>query len=34
MEEKNIDEIKTEFLPDDHTQYDLSFKMIIIGVQV
>ena len=31
MEEKNIDEIKTEFLPDDHTQYDLSFKMIIIG---
>ena len=31
MEEKNIDEIKVEILPDDHTQYDLSFKMIIIG---
>ena len=31
MEEKNIDEIKVEILPDDHTQHDLSFKIIIIG---
>ncbi len=25
------DDLKIEILPDDHTQYDLSFKLIVIG---
>ena len=29
--EENIDDIKVQILKDDHSQYDLSFKMIIIG---
>ena len=31
MIQKNIDDIQVEILPDDHSQYDLSFKMIMIG---
>ena len=28
---ENCDEIKAELLPEDYNQYDLSFKMIVIG---
>ena len=31
MQVNNIEDIKVEILKDDHNQYDLSFKMIIIG---
>ena len=31
MEVKNIEDIQVEILKGDHCQYDLSFKMIIIG---
>ncbi len=26
-----VDELKYEVLPDDYTQHDLSFKLIVIG---
>ena len=31
MEEININDLKVEILPEDHSNFDLSFKIIIIG---
>ena len=31
MEEKDLESLKAEILPQDKTKYDLSFKMIVLG---